>query len=98
MAYCLGLISKDAFQEVDRLGLIRNTFAHSREKLDFANKTLAKMCEDLKSWRLAPTIPFAGLEIKTTKDKFIAATFHVLGHIVMHSAVKRRQTHEQANT
>jgi DNA-binding MltR family transcriptional regulator len=98
MAYCLGLISKAAYQEIDQLGRIRNIFAHSRQDLDFSNKDVAEACEKLQGWRLAPQIPWTGQEIKTTKDKFIAASFHVLEHVATYSAVKRRQTFEQAHS
>jgi DNA-binding MltR family transcriptional regulator len=48
MAYCLGLISKTAYTNAERLGEIRNAFAHSHLPLNFNNEEIDKLCGALK--------------------------------------------------
>jgi len=47
-AYCLGLISKGCMENIDRIGLIRNEFAHSVDPLSFKEPTISKLCGQLK--------------------------------------------------
>jgi DNA-binding MltR family transcriptional regulator len=45
LSYCLGLITKELFQNLHVLGEIRNVFAHSRFKLSFDSPRIKDLCE-----------------------------------------------------
>jgi hypothetical protein len=47
LAYCLGLISKGALENLKLIGKIRNIFAHSHRPLDFETKEVKEMCMKL---------------------------------------------------
>jgi DNA-binding MltR family transcriptional regulator len=47
IAYCLGLLHKKVYQNLERVGTIRNLFAHSHVSIDFSNPDVKKECEDL---------------------------------------------------
>ncbi len=47
LCYCLGLIPKGLFHNLQTLGKIRNKFAHSYLSLSFADCEVAKWCESL---------------------------------------------------
>jgi DNA-binding MltR family transcriptional regulator len=51
LAYCLGLISKNVYQDLIRVAEIRNMFAHKHLALDFGDSTIRKTCEELQAWR-----------------------------------------------
>jgi|SRR5918996_2235403 hypothetical protein len=54
IAYCLGLYGKTTFSNLNIIGQIRNTFAHSKDVLRFTDHTIAKLCNGLK----ASAIPY----------------------------------------
>jgi DNA-binding MltR family transcriptional regulator len=47
LAYCVGLIPKGVFQNLERLGTIRNKFAHSHLSLTFSDPEVISLCEKL---------------------------------------------------
>jgi hypothetical protein len=47
VAYCLGLISKGCKANIDRIGHIRNLFAHSIQGLSFQDPDIAAICDKL---------------------------------------------------
>lgn len=51
LAYCLGLISKTAYQDLIKVAEIRNMFAHKHLALDFGDISVRKTCDELQSWR-----------------------------------------------
>lgn len=48
LAYCMGLISKTTYQNIQRLAEIRNLFAHSHTAIDFQDAEVAEQCRQLK--------------------------------------------------
>ena len=48
MAYCLGLIDKQAFTNLNTIGNIRNRFAHTHPELTFDDAQIKGFCKDLK--------------------------------------------------
>lgn len=48
LAYCLGLIDKPTFQNIDFIGQIRNLFAHSPAPVDFDDTEITDLCNKLK--------------------------------------------------
>jgi hypothetical protein len=47
IAYCLGLISKGMFNNLNLMGEIRNVFAHSNVAVGFDNSAIGEKCRDL---------------------------------------------------
>src|SRR5262245_14808199 len=47
LAYCLGLIPKEMYQNLRKVGEIRNRFAHHHLTLTFEDAAAAKLCDDL---------------------------------------------------
>ncbi len=62
IAYCLGLISKGMFQNINRIGHIRNIFAHSNIPIDFNEPGVVEVCNRL-------TFPKVALHIVVEKAK-----------------------------
>ncbi len=50
LAYCLGLISKNVYQDLCKVAAIRTMFAHKHLALDFSDKIVRNNCEKLKAW------------------------------------------------
>jgi DNA-binding MltR family transcriptional regulator len=48
MAYALGAITRDVFDELEKIRAIRNEFAHSAELLHFESATIARKFSTLK--------------------------------------------------
>jgi DNA-binding MltR family transcriptional regulator len=51
LAYCLGIINKDCYQDLQLVCEIRNQFAHSHTTLDFGDSMVSAACAKLKAWR-----------------------------------------------
>jgi DNA-binding MltR family transcriptional regulator len=47
MAYSIGLIREPVKQNLERVGEIRNTFAHSRKLIEFEDATIVALCSKL---------------------------------------------------
>lgn len=47
-AYCLGLISKDIYQDLNTVRTIRNRFAHKMHGYTFDDPEIVKLCNSLK--------------------------------------------------
>jgi DNA-binding MltR family transcriptional regulator len=52
LAYCLGLINKNVYQDLIKVAEIRNMFAHSHLALDFGDITVREACDRLQAWRI----------------------------------------------
>lgn len=52
LAYCLGFINKNVYQDLARVAAIRNMFAHKHLALDFSDNIVRKNCEELEAWRI----------------------------------------------
>ena len=48
LAYCLGLIPKQIFQNLEVIGSIRNIFAHSHLHVKFTNPEVVELVDQLK--------------------------------------------------
>ncbi len=51
LAYCLGLASKDHYEDLRRIAEIRNAFAHNHLQLTFGDARVQEMCSNLREWR-----------------------------------------------
>jgi DNA-binding MltR family transcriptional regulator len=52
LAYCLGLVKKEHYQDLNRVSQIRNQFAHKHLQLDFADPKVCELCGKLNEWKL----------------------------------------------
>jgi DNA-binding MltR family transcriptional regulator len=52
LAYCLGLITKDHYQDLCTIAEIRNRVAHSHLQLDFRDSGIRAACDQLHEWRI----------------------------------------------
>jgi DNA-binding MltR family transcriptional regulator len=57
LAYCLGLISGPVYENLDRLGRLRNHFAHNNKVIDFTDQRAKDLCNALAP----PSLDFAEL-------------------------------------
>lgn len=48
ITYCLGLINKQMFSDLQRIAEIRNEFAHSHLMMKFASEAIANLCKKLR--------------------------------------------------
>lgn len=90
IAYCLGLISKGMFQNINRIGHIRNIFAHSNIPVDFDNPGVVEVCNRLTFPRVSlhivvgkgsPT-PLNELH-KTPRDRFTAVGIYTYSELLV---------------
>jgi hypothetical protein len=51
-AYCLGLISKNEYEDLNTIRGIRNDFAHQRKDVSFAHADVEQKCRQLLLWTL----------------------------------------------
>jgi DNA-binding MltR family transcriptional regulator len=70
-AYCLGLISEEAFRDVELMRDIRNRFAHRLHGLSFETAAIKAMCERLSYVQRMNALN-AGMA-STAREKFILA-------------------------
>ena len=52
LAYCLGLINKNFYQDLGIVAVIRNMFAHKHLALDFSDEIVRNKCGELKAWKI----------------------------------------------
>lgn len=52
LAYCLGLIAKNAYNDLLKVAEIRNKFAHRYLALDFGDQAIQTECDKLQAWRV----------------------------------------------
>ena len=48
IAYCLNLIPKDLYTELNTIGKIRNKFAHNHLNTEFTNDQIEPLCQELR--------------------------------------------------
>jgi DNA-binding MltR family transcriptional regulator len=56
MAYCLGLIPKNMLANLERIGQIRNKFAHSTSERTFHDPEIAAICHTLTTTKATPDL------------------------------------------
>ena len=52
LAYCLGLVKKEHYQDLNWVAQIRNQFAHMHLQLDFADLKVRELCGKLNEWKV----------------------------------------------
>lgn len=56
LAYGLGLFSKHTYEDLRKIGEIRNSVAHSHFHLTFKDEGIQKKCSVLKKWKIVPHV------------------------------------------
>lgn len=80
-AYCLGLISKDEYHDLDKIRDIRNDFAHKLD-LSFTDQSVRDRCNELKLPKKTPFFLFER-HASEPRNQFTTATIFLgilLGH------------------
>jgi DNA-binding MltR family transcriptional regulator len=101
LAYSLGLIPKSSFQNLGKLGEIRNIFAHNHLHSDWSHPEVVKLCGDLRSPLDEPDVPSAIANLRTVlekpREKFIitVALLHGLLTTEAHRVQRRTESAEQ---
>src|SRR5262249_18287821 len=88
MAYCLGLISKGAFQNLKTIGKIRNLFAHSHRFLNFDDNLVKPNCMSLKLPKGKYGPQLAEWDEKADKDprsRFMVVASQMFLNLMMYS-------------
>jgi DNA-binding MltR family transcriptional regulator len=55
LTYCLSLIEKEQYNDLCKIGEIRNLFAHNHLYLNFSEVEVQNKCAELKAWKALPT-------------------------------------------
>lgn len=55
LVYGLGQITKSTYQDLCKLGELRNRVAHSHLRLDFYDMELQRLCDELQQWMFIST-------------------------------------------
>ena len=77
-AYCLGLISKEEYHDLDKIRGIRNDFAHKLD-LSFTDQSVRDRCNDLK---LPKRFSFSSPLQPSTPREFFIASIILLGALL----------------
>lgn len=89
--YCLGLISKEAYDDLNIIRGIRNEFAHSLQGTSFDHPWIVKQCEALK----IPNKSGISTEISAS-DKFLMTVVLLASQIKLHIlGISRRNERRQ---
>jgi len=90
LAYCLGLLPEQTYNDIILIRKIRNRFGHSHHPVNFENEEIAGLCQKLY---------FANLSLQTlsvkvsARDKFEVAVIMVSNTILMKAlAIKHAKT------
>ena len=88
VVYCLGLISRCEYFNIDTIRAIRNRFAHELHGLSFDNKEIVKLCKKLKFDKSG----FGIINLASPRHSFTLATAIILTNLnktnVNHLTVK----------
>ncbi len=99
LCYCLGFIPKEAKQNMDLIGEIRNTFGHAYEVMNFDNEEIVLLCEKLRYTKPDayvvlggepnPEGPFA--HVRDPRSKFSIIASDLITRILLTCHVKALQ-------
>jgi DNA-binding MltR family transcriptional regulator len=104
LAYCLGLISKGAFNNLNLVREVRNLCAHSHELIGFDHPDIAAVCNRLTLHKIMPNPSIimdydeanrvAALMASKPRDRFInVCSFLYLGICAFGGVVTKQQRH-----
>ena len=89
-AYCLGLISKNEYEDLNGIRGIRNDFAHRQKDVSFTDADVGLKCDRLLLWRPLEDL----LKPRSARDIFQFTTSLLLSRLEMRAlrAAKHRRT------
>ena len=90
-AYCLGLISKDEFDDIELIRDIRNKFAHKLLEATFDNPEIQERCHKLKTLN---SVPF--LKYSDEPSRFFVAVVSISSNIALRTLGIHKQRREKA--
>ena len=82
-AYCMGLITKEIFKDLNVIKLIRNLFAHRLHGLSFSEESIANECAKLKCLE---RIHLVGADLSSARVRFSSAIYLI--HIYLSMEIK----------
>jgi DNA-binding MltR family transcriptional regulator len=94
LAYCLGLVSKGMFQNLQKVGTIRNAFAHSHQPIDFDEAGIAKLCKELTFPRVQKADGSKSNPLEevgnTPRDRFMLVVTQLFAMIQLNALSQKR--------
>ena len=90
LAYCVGLLGPKARKDMERVGRIRNCFAHGWKEATFDNEPAANMCRELETVKTLLEHQQLGEQIRANRDRFILAVVFLSQQVLAHG---HHQTH-----
>ena len=90
-AYCLGLISKDEYQDIKRIRNIRNKFAHELLEATFDNQSINDNCKHLTTPNIDPNMKNAD-----APSRFLFAVVSISSKIALRTLGIHKQRREKA--
>jgi DNA-binding MltR family transcriptional regulator len=91
LAYCLGIIPRVGWDDLNAVREIRNKFAHVRAGIDFGDQSISDKCSNLAAASglvLPPSTPCQ----EAARERFLVATIVLLGVL---ARVAKRQQHAE---
>ena len=107
-AYCLKLINKSDYQDLNTIAKIRNLFAHKHLFLDFTDKEIEEACNTLQACNLRlyteeinadphiENIPEQVIKCETTRFKFILSVVMIRQRIVASALSNKSKNNVEA--
>jgi DNA-binding MltR family transcriptional regulator len=84
LAYCVGLLGRDTYHDINLIREVRNDFAH-RKPVDFAHAEIRDKCRRLKVAELM--MPGGSGECR---DRFLASVVMIANHLIIQTASLKR--------
>jgi DNA-binding MltR family transcriptional regulator len=82
LAFALGIIGPMTREDIDRVRIIRNAFAHSMSDIHFSSPEVVDMCNGLQVQKLkTKTLGGRVMSKGSAQDKFIATVWYISGRL-----------------
>src|SRR5207249_11487035 len=80
LAYCLGLLGREMYEDLNTIREIRNQFAHEHRSLSFNDQSIKGRCQKIKAWLKLQLSPELGV---TGRDRFIVGVAHLAAELIL---------------
>ena len=93
LSYCLSLIDKKKYSDLNKIAEIRNLFAHSHILLTFDDSTIQEKCNELKGWE--DSLPEGYFDTVYQEPnviarlKFTHTASNIINDLIAHGYLKR---------
>lgn len=78
-AYSLGLISDGLRDEIKKIGVIRNRFAHNFLNITFEDNMISQLCDNLK----CPAFPLPSIGQVNARSRFRMSAIFIVNHLIL---------------